>query len=346
MISLLKNGRALLIITPENRRYLTGFHSSLGYLLIFNNQQILLLDSRYFEAAKKSITDKNITLVLLKNIFEQLKAYIEENGIEEILVETENRYCDIEPLNDLPVNILFSSSLSKALTQRRAVKNETEVKNITKALRIAEKALKETMNIIKAGVTENEVAAYLEYKMKSFGSENTAFETIVLAGKRTSLPHGVPTNYKIKSGDPILLDFGATYNGYKSDITRTFFVNCVSDKNAEIYNMVLNANKIGFKELKNDVDLYLPDLKARESFLDYARYFTHSLGHGVGLEIHESPNLSPKAKGKLTNGNIVTVEPGLYFEGKLGIRIEDMVLITQNKAKLLTKFPKKLTVIK
>ncbi len=340
---ILNDNEAALIFLPENRRYLTGFNSSLGYYLITKSTDCLFVDGRYYSAAKSGASAGSI--VLLKNIAEQLKNLLEEHKVERMLVERENRYCDIDVFKRLPISVVVSERLSDSLKKARAIKSEAEVANIKSALKIAEQALEATLPFIKAGRTEIEVAAFLEYEMRKRGSEETAFKTICLTGAKTALPHGEPDQTVIKDGDAVLIDFGATVNGYRSDITRTFCVGSCSDEFKAAYEAVRRAGEAGFCQLAGGCPLKIADEAAREAFGEYEPYFTHSLGHGVGLDIHEAPTLSYKAEGYLAEGNIVTVEPGVYFDGKFGIRIEDMAYIEKNGARNLTQFSKNLTIL-
>ena len=213
----------------------------------------------------------------------------------------------------------------------RQIKDAAEIDCIKRACEIADKAFAEILKFIKAGVREYEVAAEMEYLMRKFGSERAAFDTIVASGVRGSLPHG--------------RDFGAVYNGYHSDITRTICVGKASAKQREIYNAVLSAQMYGLEVIKVGVGGKAIDEKVRERLksLGYGDYFTHSLGHSLGLNIHEEPRLSPLSKCERLEVNmLVTDEPGVYIPNFGGVRIEDTVLVTQYGALPLTKSPKKL----
>jgi len=216
----------------------------------------------------------------------------------------------------------------------RSVKSNWEVENIKKALQIAEKSLTE----LEFSGTEVELAAKLEYNMRINGSERASFETIMASGARTSLPHGTPTPHEIES--PVLIDWGAVYNNYSSDTTRTIIE---TEKQEEIFNIVLDAQKTAIKSIKPGVKSCEIDAAARDVITEYGYgdSFIHSTGHGVGLEIHESPSLSKNDEGKLEKEMVVTVEPGIYLEGEFGVRIEDMVLI-KNRAIVLNKIKTKI----
>ena len=226
-------------------------------------------------------------------------------------------------------------------------KSEYEVECVIKAQRIAEKAFQETLNFIKVGVTEREIAAFLEYKMKCYGSEMPSFDTIVVSGVKSAMPHGVPDGKLIEAGDFITFDFGAVINGYHSDMTRTVAVGFATDKMRNVYNTVLNAQLSAEKTVKAGVKCADVDKAAREIIANagYGKYFTHSLGHGIGLEVHEAPTVSHMCETVLKAGNIISDEPGIYIEGEFGVRIEDMLFVTEDSSKNLTNCEKSLIIL-
>ena len=338
---------AALIITEENRRYLTGFPSSLGYLLMSEKGNALFVDGRYFEAAQKKAV--NCRVVLMDKLIEQLNDEITQQGIEKILIETENSVLAFESLKKkLNAKVSASAPLSAKLKTLRSVKKRDEINSITQAQRIAEKAYADVLDFIKVGRTEREIAAFLEYRMKLYGAEKIAFETIAISGKNTSMPHGVPTDKKVESGDFVTMDFGAVINGYCSDMTRTVAVGFATDEMKQVYATVLKAQLAAESKTKAGVLCREVDAAARDiiASASYGEYFCHSTGHGVGLEIHEMPTLSPKAgELKLRAGQLVTDEPGIYLPEKFGVRIEDMLLIQKNGCKNLTKAAKDLIIL-
>jgi len=338
---------AVLIITSVNRRYLTGFSSSLGYLLLTNKGNFLFVDGRYIEAAQKQAS--NATVLKLENIAEQLNKIFKEQEAQKLLIEVEN---DISTFTYLKKALIVKVSASAALSERlkvlRSIKTSAEVDCIIAAQQIAERAFEEILNFIRVGVTEREIAAFLEYKIKSFGSERFAFDTIVVSGKNSSMPHGVPTDKPIEAGDFITMDYGAVYGGYLSDMTRTVAVEYATDEMNEVYNTVLKAQEAVIKVVKQGITCGEADKAARQVIENagYGEFFTHSTGHGVGLEIHEIPSLSSVAtQEKLKAGQIVTDEPGIYLPEKFGVRIEDMLLIGKSGCKNLTKAEKRLIIL-
>lgn len=346
-ISYVNNTTAVLIYSEINRRYLTGFASSLGYLLLTSNVNYLFIDGRYYEAACKSAC--NVTVVLLENIYEQINDVLREQNISKLLIEDNNTISFLSNLRkSIKVRVVPSHQLYNKLSVMRSIKTKFEIDSIIAAQRIAEKAFEDVLEYIKEGVSEKEIASFLDYRMKIYGSEANAFETIVVSGKNSSLPHGVPTSKEIKNGDFITMDFGAKINGYCSDMTRTVAIGFVSEEMKNIYNIVLSAQEEVFKKASAGVTCSDLDLVARKIIENagYGDYFIHSTGHGVGLEIHELPFVSKRNfDTKLRKGQVITDEPGIYLPDKFGVRIEDMLLITKNECKNLTNAPKYLIIL-
>lgn len=245
------------------------------------------------------------------------------------------------------ISIDFSGELDNMIDALRMVKSESEIEKIKKAQKIAEGAFDDICGFIKPGVTEKEIALRLEHYMLTHGAEGLSFETIAVSGKNTSMPHGVPTDKKIEIGDFVTMDYGALYDGYHSDMTRTVAVGKVSDEQKKVYNTVLEAQKAGLDFIRPGVSGKDADRVSRDIIENagYGEYFGHSLGHGVGVEIHEKPNLSPSSEFILKKGNVVTVEPGIYVPGKFGVRIEDFAVITENGAENMTHCPKELIIL-
>lgn len=348
LISGLKNHECLLIQSEVNRVYLTGFHSSAGYLVLGANGSVFFTDSRYIEAAEKEITVCPVRL--LNDFKEDVAEYIFQHGYKKIHIEAERT--PVAKMNFLEKNMKFAKicadgTVDNKIALLREIKTADEVGKIRKAQQIAEKAFEEILHFIRPGVREIEIAAKLENIMRINGSEGFSFDTIAIAGKNTSKPHGVPTDYRVEKGDFVTMDFGAVYESYRSDMTRTVAVGNVSDKQAEVYGTVLKAQEEALKILRADVKCADADKAARDVIRNagYGGYFGHSLGHGVGVEVHETPNLAPKSKAQLKVGNVVTVEPGIYIPDEFGVRIEDFVVITETGYDNLTSSPKNLIVL-
>lgn len=339
-----KNVDGALIVSPENRRYFTGFNASDGFLFITKSGSVFLTDSRYIEAAKDKI--------ICCEVEEQkgkLMDYAKRFNCKVLAVEADR--LTVTQLKNLRKALhgikLTTVGTDKIIDSFRAVKNEAEIENICKAQRIAEAAFDHILGFIKVGVTEKEVALELDHYMLSHGADSLSFETIAISGANTSKPHGVPTDKKIEHGDFVTMDYGAVVNGYHSDMTRTVAVGAASDEQKKIYKIVFEAQLAVLRVLKNGVKCSDADKAARDVITEagYGENFRHSAGHGVGIEIHEKPFISPKSTATLRSGNVVTDEPGIYIPGKFGVRIEDMALITENGCKNLTKAPKELIII-
>ena len=340
--SILKDGEAFFVSGEVSRKYLTNYSSSDGYLLIKMDSSCFFVDARYFEDAQKKITNCNVELF---EGFECIKHHM--YGVKNIIVESDcvtlrqfEKYKEIFS----PVSVSFGNKLDGELEKMRAIKSKDEIASLKTAQRIAEIAFDETLHFIKAGVSENAVAAFIEYSMRKNGSEKQSFDTIVRSGKGGSVPHGVPSEKKIETGDFVTMDFGAVFNGYHSDMTRTVVVGKASQKQKNAYNAVLEAQTEAIKTIKagiicSDVDKAARDLLEKKGF---GKYFCHSTGHGVGLEIHETPPVSQKSGYILKSGNVITVEPGVYIPGEFGVRIEDFGLVSESGFDNFTKADKNL----
>lgn len=342
------SSRAALIISEENRRYFTDFPSSDGFLVVTSEDSVFFTDSRYIEAAQAKITACRVTEQT--EIYTQLNEYFSEHGIKSVLIESDrislsqyNTLC--EKLPDLEV--LPTKELVDSIKSLRCIKTRAQVECIKTAQRIAEMAFEHILTYIKPGVSERELSLELDYFMLKNKAEALSFETIAVSGKNTSLPHGVPSDKKIEVGDFVTIDFGAVYNGYHSDMTRTVAVGRVSPRQEQIYNTVLQAQLCGIEAVKSGVPCVNIDKVTREVIdkAGFAQYFRHSTGHGVGIEIHEYPNFSPKSTEILQVGNVMTVEPGIYIPDEFGVRIEDMVFVTENGCENLTNSPKELIIL-
>lgn len=342
----LNENSAYLIVSPENRRWLTGFASSDGYLLITKTEAVFLVDSRYIEAAQKQITVCESELLI--SLSEQLPEYIEEMGITRLYTEAQRlSVADYEKIKKIAPCPCVAGDADSAIDTLRRIKTEDEKKKILRAQAIAEKAFDRILDFIKIGVTEREIALELDFFMLKNGAECVSFETIAVSGKNSSMPHGVPSNKRIEKGDFITMDFGAVVDGYHSDMTRTVAVGEISSKQADVYETVLSAQLKSLERLKAGVSCVEADAAARNIIRNagYGAYFGHGTGHGVGIEIHEAPRLSPKSSAILCAGDVVTVEPGIYLPDEFGVRIEDMAFITENGCENLTKSPKNLIIL-
>ena len=340
----------LLITKNENIFYLTGFKGSAGWLLISEGKKYLFVDSRYCEHATK-VTHKTTVILVASTYSDALAEFCKENNIKEIYTAKNGLYLsDYENIVTSMVNNSIKIGISKAdIDSIRNIKEKEEIKIIKDNLNRAEKAMTKMLAFVKEGVTEQELAAELEYQMRKEGGDKTAFDTILLFGDRTSLPHGVPSDRKLKLGDNILMDFGLSRDGYKSDITRTFFFGKSSnfEEMSKIYNIVREAHIKGIEAIHSGISGKEVDNAAREIIKNngYGQYFGHGLGHSVGLEIHESPRLSPLVDHVLYGGCVVTVEPGIYVPNLGGVRIENMVIVTRECGVSMNDTPTDLIVL-
>lgn len=340
--------QAVLINSEVNRFCFSGFKSSAGAVVITKNSAFLLVDFRYFENAKKNV--KSLEVLMFGSIYNTLNEILNKENIKEIFLETD--YFTLDNFKIIKQNLsTFSISeddkICKKIKQMRSVKDKEELNFIKKAQSITDKAFSHILNFIKPQKTEKEIALELEFFMRKNKSLSVAFDTISVSGKNSSLPHGVPTDKEIQNGDFITMDFGAVVGGYCSDMTRTVAVGSVTDKMRKVYDTVLKAQTEALRAIKPNVECKSIDKIARD-IIDNAGFegcFGHGLGHSVGLEIHESPSFNTRDETILQEGMVLTVEPGIYIENEFGVRIEDMVYITDNGYENLTKSPKELIIL-
>lgn len=333
----------VLITSDINRRYFTGMKSSDGTVIAFRDGAYLIIDFRYIEKARATVTSAEV--IEQKKLYVQLNELIREHKASKVAIESQTLTVSrlhIMQAQLKDVEVIDTDVLSNAINALRTVKDEDELECIKKAQEIAETAFESILGFIHEGVTEREIALELNRLMFENGAEDLSFETIALAGANTSMPHGVPSDKKVQSGEFVLMDFGAVYNGYHSDMTRTVCVGEPCDEMKKVYSIVLEAQEAALNAAHGGMTGQELDLIARSiiSNAGYGSCFGHSLGHGVGLEIHERPNASPNSAAILNTGAVVTVEPGIYIAGKFGVRIEDFVILTENGCINLTKSAK------
>jgi Xaa-Pro aminopeptidase len=326
-------GACALITSPVNRRYFSGFASSDGYLVIFENESFLLVDSRYFEAASNTVQSAKV--LLLEKASDQLNELYASHGIKSVYIESDRvTVGQFESMKSKfkDVTIDFSDKLYKAIRSIRMLKTPEEITSIKTAQAIAESALKKLFcDGFSYDNTEKKLACKLDYLMRDGGADDISFETILLSGEHTSMPHGVPSGRSVCDGDALLFDFGAVTDGYHSDMTRTAFINRADSELKTIWDIVLEAKNMAMEAIKPGIPCNEIDKIARGFIASkgYGDRFGHGLGHSVGLEIHEYPAFNKTCTEPLAPGMIMTVEPGIYIPGKVGVRIEDMVVITE-----------------
>lgn len=343
------NADAMILYNESNMHYACGFSKSEGVVIITKDGKgYHIVDSRYTEIALKYAAKSNLEVIEINTSFmDEIEKIISKHNIKSLLFENETiSYSKYIQLKEKNKNIEFIN-LSNQLMKLRNIKDIEEIKLIKEANNIAEKSFLELLPEVKAGKTEKELAALFDYIMSKNGSDGVSFDTILLTGEHTSMPHGVPDDRVIKDGDFVLFDFGATKNGYHSDMTRTVAVGHATDEMEEMYNLVLKAQIAGIKALNDGVkcaDVYRSAYDVLET-KEMGKYFRHSLGHGVGLDIHEGYNASPKSKDIFEVGNVTSIEPGIYIPDKFGIRIEDLLYISPRGRENLSKITKELIIL-
>lgn len=341
---------AALVTSEESKRYLTDFGSEDGTMLITKAGAYFIIDARYFEHTEQQVTDPLCKVVLQKELYDQIGEILAEQKIQTVYIEDEKMTVSV--LSGFKrrfsgINFDSTNRFSDFMRQMRIIKTDQEIAYITKAQRIAEAAFTKLLSSMRVGQTEKQIAAALEFIMLDMGSDGVSFPTIAASGINSACPHAVPTDKPVQDGDFLTLDFGATYKGYHSDMTRTVVFGKPTDEMKNIYNAVWGANSDAIKAVRADISCKLVDNVAR-STLDawgYEEYFTHGLGHGVGLEIHEAPTVGSRSGTTLREGMIITIEPGVYIPGKYGVRIEDMCVVTKDGCNIITETPKTLIYI-
>ena len=334
---------AVLVTDEKNQRYAVGFPITDGAVLVGREKAFLITDSRYIEAAEAAV-DSVISVRLFnqeKPLAARLKEALAETGAEKVAAE-DTRLSYAGFLNwekQLGVRLLPAGDLFQTL---RAVKSEEEIGAMIEAQRISELALEEVLGVIRPGMSEREVAAELVYRMLRHGAEGNSFDPIVVSGPNTSLPHGVPGDRIIEKGDFVTMDFGCLRKGYCSDMTRTVAVGAATDEMKNIYDIVLRAQLAGIAAARAGIPGREIDAASRRVITDagYGPYFGHGFGHCLGLEIHEPPFAGPAGSLPMPAGCLCSAEPGIYLPGRFGVRIEDVMIIRENGAEVITKAPK------
>ena len=342
---------AIFVTSKINRTYLTNFSGSRGDFLITENQAYLFTDSRYSERAKKEAGNSIKIVAVDKNYFKTVKSFLNKLRIKKLGIEADSiglRGFDNLKKNLRGIKLIKTYDLIKEI---RAIKDEQEIKDLKKAIKITDNCFAYIFQFIKKnfvkGLAEKQIAWEMERFIREKGGDGLSFDSIVASGKNSAMPHHLTGNRKIKKSDIVLLDFGALANGYHADMTRTVFIGQPSKKQQEVYNTVLKAQQETINRVKIGVSGEELDREAKQMVegLGYKDKFIHGLGHGVGLEIHEFPSLSLDKDGreiKFKKNMVFTVEPGIYLNGWGGVRIEDIILTTKNGVKILTKSLKEL----
>lgn len=341
----LEPGSALLVASIPNRFYLTGFETSDGYVFITPDTAVFLIDFRYVEKARQTVSSCEV--VLSTAPMRQLHELCEKHAVRTLYVESE--YVCLSLWRQLseavrPTAVSDSDRFEALLRDMRSIKSENELSLIRQAQKLTDDTFTYITQRITEGRTERDVMLDMEFYMRRLGSEGVSFDFIVVSGKNSSLPHGVPTDKPIQCGDFITMDFGAVVGGYHSDMTRTVALGQVSPEQKLVYDTVLQAQLAAIDAVRSGVVCRDIDKVARDiiNAAGYEGCFGHGLGHSVGVEIHERPNFNTRCDTVLRAGTVMTVEPGIYLENRFGVRIEDMVYVTGDGCIDITESPKQL----
>jgi Xaa-Pro aminopeptidase len=337
---------ALLVAAPPNIRYLSGFTGDNGNLLIHGGGAILFTDPRFAIQARQQVSCR--IKVSKGPLAADVLAAIRRLGLRRIGYDPARTTCAV--LEALKSKLPLRSSLEPVagwIEEMRMVKSAAEIELIRRSVVTNSRAFEQAVARVRPGMKELDLAAELEYRMRRLGAEKPAFETIVAAGLRSALPHAQPAAAKIERGDLVIVDMGAFENGYASDMTRMLFLGAPPAKVKRIYGAVLEAQLAAIAAVRAGVRTTTVDSAARQVLKKHGldRFFVHSTGHGLGLEIHEPPRLGRRDKSRLAAGMTVTIEPGVYLEDFGGIRIEDTVLVTETGCQILTPTSKELRIV-
>lgn len=348
-----KNLDGVILTDGYNIDYLSGYKGHTGVVLILNKDYFILTDSRYTEQAEKEAKEFKCIDIGIEGYSKTIKKILQEKYVisndankTNINIGFEDKniaYSQYKAFTEAFGEMVTLIELGDEINMLRRIKSDEEVDLIAKAEAIGDEAFNHIINFMEVGMTEKQVALELEYAMKNLGADGLSFDTIVASGSNSSMPHAVPTDKIIEDGDFVTLDFGCIYKGYCSDMTRTVYMGDeLTEKQLDVYTTVLNAQKAALKAIKPGMVCSDIDKIAREYIAQagYGEYFGHGLGHGVGLYIHEEPRFSPKCDTVLEPGMVLSVEPGIYIPGEFGVRIEDLIVVTEEGYANLAKSPK------
>jgi Xaa-Pro aminopeptidase len=344
--SLLQDNRveAFCVTQRENIRYLAGFTGSAGILLITSRGGTFITDSRYAAQSEREVTGFRIQVLNQgEKLLDRVARLLKKKKVTRLGFEPGDlRYQSYLELKSKvkPVRLI---PMKKGVETLRLVKSEDEVEKIQRAVQRAEKAFKSVRRDFRAGVKERDIALAMENTMRQSGAACAAFDTIVASGERSAMPHGIASEKRLKMGEFVVVDFGAECDGYFSDMTRTLYLGKrLTGKKRQIYDTVHHAQEAAIDKVKpgrkfEEIDRIARNVIQKSGF---GPFFGHGTGHGIGLEVHERPYVAPKSRGIIREGMVFTIEPGIYVPGVGGVRIEDMVLVTQDGCRSLTRLPK------
>lgn len=337
----------MLLISPTNLRYFTGFTGTTAVALLLKDNAFIVTDGRYTEQAKKQCENVEV-IQYTETVWLTIQDILQRNAITLKKCVFEGNYVPYDTCMKIHDALPEVEFISVDLAELRAVKREDELVIMRKAAQIADEAYAAMLPQLRVGMTEREAKIILEVEMLKRGSTEPSFSTIVASGHRSSLPHGRASDKVIEAGDFVTFDFGAVYEGYHSDMTRTIVMGTASELQKKLYDIVLKAQVKGVEAVKAGMSGKAIDAVCRDSITadGYGQYFDHGTGHGVGLDIHELPVASKTSSSTLEENMIVTVEPGVYLPGEMGLRIEDSVIVTKDGCEIITKTSKDLLELK
>lgn len=336
-----------LVTSKENRQYLTGFTGTFGWVLVTQSNVYLMTDFRYTEQAAKQAAGCKLVQFRQYTPEVTLRMLMEDIEVVTLGIESDRTTVDQFELLANQVRRKAIMPVKGFVEEIRRVKDEEELKLMARAEEIGDEAFAHVLKLIKPGMTEREIAMELEFQMRRSGASGVSFDTIVASGKRSSMPHGVATDKPVEVGDFITMDFGCVYQGYCSDMTRTIVLGKVDEKQETVYNLVRTAQESALQAIHAGVTGEEIHAVAQNVFQEagYGPFFGHGLGHSVGLEIHEEPRFSPRIKDIIPANTVISVEPGLYLPNWGGVRIEDLVVVTDDGYVNLTHSPKELIIL-
>ena len=332
-----------ILISPINLHYFAGFTGTTGVAFVTPDKAYMITDSRYTEQAKEECEGYEV-IQYTGDVYDTIKNILSSSNIALTTCCFEGNYMSVDVFQQVCDTLNETEFLSFDFASLRIVKRDDELQCLRQAFRIADESFAAMLPQLQVGMTENEARIILETEMLQRGSREPSFTTIVASGYRSSMPHGVASDKVMERGDFVTFDFGAMYNGYHSDMTRTIVLGKASDEQKKLYSIVLEAQTRGVAFIKEGVTGAEVDAVCRNYIKEqgYGSNFGHGTGHGVGLDIHELPVASPRSKDVLTENMVVTVEPGIYLPGHMGLRIEDTVIATKEGCEILTQTPKDL----
>ncbi|MEG1613295.1 MAG: aminopeptidase P family protein [Clostridia bacterium] len=339
---------AVVLMSASNTFYLAEYENTFAFIILSKQGGFYLTDTRYIEEAKTHLAEgAECITVTNSTVFRKINEILDKINAKK--VGFENSSITFDSYSALSSALVGKTlvGIEPQLLAIRAVKTIDELKLIKKAASINDRSFAKLLKKVKAGVTERELAYELEYNFRKYGADGTAFDTIVAFGENTSRPHAHISDKKLQLGMPVTIDFGCKYQGYCSDITRSFAFGEPNKQILDIYNAVLNSNLAGINAVKVGMSTRAVDEVCRNYLKQFKldEYFIHGTGHGVGIDIHEAPTLNPHSDEVLKKNMVITIEPGVYIEGIGGVRIEDLLIVTNDGANVISKTDKKLMIL-